>query len=347
MTKTKSPNFTVPVTEEYLQGTLSALRDGEFLLPCRLPHQRKHFFPAPDDSLWDKAIRPSGVRLRLETDATRLALEFRPLGKAGAQIPRGHAFDAVIDNRIIQVRYCKEGTTEAAFNLTGKGLRTVELWLPPSTPVWLRTLRAERATVLRPMPDRRPLWVTWGSSLTHCVRAGSAARVWPATVARKRDLNLLNLGFGGSCQLDPLVAMTIRDLPASFISMKLGINAVKNALSARTYAPLVAAAIAIVREKHAHTPLALISPMSSPPLETTPGNTGYTLEGMRTDMEAVHRAFVEAGDRYLYYVNGLDFFGPADIAKYSTDQCHPNAKGIDLQAQRFDQLVMPLLTGQR
>jgi len=341
----KSGSITVPVTEDFLQGALSALREGDLIQPCRLPHQRKHLFPAPNDTLWSKALQPSGVRLRFETDATRLALEFAPLNKHGENNPHGHAFDVVVNNRILQVCYCPGGTTKAVFDRIGKGLRTVELWLPPSTPVILRTLEAGGATVLRPMPDRRPLWVTWGSSLTQCVYAGSAARVWPATVARARDLNLMNLGFGGDCHLEPLIAMTIRDLPASYISMKLGINAVDRSLSARTYPALVAAAVTIVREKHPHTPLALLSPMSSPPRETTPQCTGYTLEGMRTDMEAVCRSLVEAGDRFLYYVNGLDFFGHADIAKYAVDRSHPNAAGIDLQAQRFDQLVMPLLLG--
>ena len=76
------------------------------------------------------------------------------------------------------------------------------------------------------------MWATWGSSLTHCVRAGSAARVWPGTVARTHDVNLVNLGFGGQCHLDPMVAMHIRDLPASCISMKLGINMMSGSVNA-------------------------------------------------------------------------------------------------------------------
>jgi hypothetical protein len=292
-----------------------------------------------------KAMCTSGVRLRLETDADSLTLRFDPLAPTGPNTPNGHAFDAVIDNQIVQVAYCPTNATEAAFDAIGKGLRTIELWLPPSCPVGLRTIEARNASVLRPLPDRRPMWVTWGSSLTHCGRAGSAARTWSATVARRHSLNLISLGFGGDCHLEPMVAMTIRDLPAKYISMKLGINAVGRSVSARTYPALVTAAVCIVREKHPHTPFVLISPMSSPPRETTPSATGYTLQGMRADMEAVHRALVAAGDMHLYYVSGLDFFGPDDIARYTQDELHPNAEGIDLQAERFSRLVMPLLLG--
>ena len=164
-------------------------------------------------------------------------------------------------------------------------------------------------------------------------------------MARRFDLNLLSLGFGGDCHLDPMVAMLIRDLPADYISLKLGINTVGGTVAARTYPALVTAAVQIIREKHPHTPLALISPIGYPPNETKPNVVGYTIEGMRRDMEAVQRRFVARGDMRLYYVNGLDLFGLDDIATYTQDQCHPNAEGIDLQAERFCDKVMPLLLG--
>ena len=333
------------VTPAYVQGAVSALPVGEALYPCRLPHTKKYLFPSPADSLWDKAICTSGVRLRMETDATSLTLHVDPLTAFNRDLIPGHAFDIVIDNKIIKTLCSSEGDTEVHFDKIGSGLRVLELWLPPSGPVGLKALTAEGASVLRPIPDRRPMWVTWGSSLTHCVRAGSASRIWPGTVSRKHNLNLMNMGFGGSCHLDPMVAMVIRDLPASYISMKLGINAVGQSLSARTYPPLVTAAVTIIREKQPHTPIVLASPLCSPPRESTPSATSYTLEGMRRDMEIVHRSLVENGDMNLYYVNGLELFGPEDIRKHTKDQLHPEAKGIDLQAQYFSRLVMPLLLG--
>ena len=342
-----SAELTAPVTEAYIQGAVSAPRVGDALYPCRLPHSLKHLFPGPGDQLWGRARCASSVRLRMETDATSLALTFHPLAKPDDKVIPGHAFDLVVGNKIRRTALCHGGDTEVRFNKTGSGLHVLEVWLPPSCHVGLKSITARGATVLRPMPDRRPMWVTWGSSLTHCVRAGSASRTWPATVARRYDLNLVNMGFGGSCHLEPAVAMVIRDLPASFISMKLGINAINGSLSARTYPPLVAAAVAIIREKHPHTPIVLISPLANPPREKTPSTANYTLEAMRSDMESVHHAIVEAGDMNLYYVSGLDLFGIEDITKHAKDQLHPDAKGIDLQAVKFSQLVMPMLLGRQ
>ncbi|MFN2352070.1 MAG: SGNH/GDSL hydrolase family protein [Kiritimatiellia bacterium] len=335
----------IQVSEPFIQGALSVKRVGDVIYPCRLPYQRRHLFPSPGDSLMDRALCASGVRLRLQTDAESVSLTFAPLAAPNYKVIQDHVFDVVIDNEIVQSVHCPEAAREVVFDRIGAGLRTIELWLPPSCPVGLKKLKARKATIMRPLPDRRPLWVTWGSSITHCVRAGSAARTWPATVARKHNLNLLSLGFGGACHLDPTVAMVIRDLPASYISMKLGINAVSNSLSTRTYPALVTAAVAIVREKHPYTPVALISPIASPPRENTPTQTGYTLEGMRADMAAVHRNLTMAGDMRLYYVSGMDLFGMDDIQRYATDLLHPNAEGMDLQAQRFSELVMPLLQG--
>ncbi len=339
-------SLTLPITEPFFQGVLSVERDGDIVRPWRLPHTYRYLFPSPEDSLMERAACPSGVRLRFETDATALTLQFERLPEPGENQPNGHPFDVVIDNEIVQRVFCVKNAREAVFDTIGKGIRTIEIWLPPSCPVGLHSMQAEKATILRPLPDRRPLWVTWGSSLTHCVRAGSAARVWPATVARRHNLNLINMGFGGNCHLEPMVAMTIRDLPAQYISLKLGINALGNGVSARTYPALVLAAVKIIREKHPHTPLALISPMASPPRESTPSATGYTLQGMRTDMQAVYHALVSAGDNRLYYVDGLDLLGEEDIRRYATDDLlHPDADGIDLQAERFSRLVMPLLLG--
>lgn len=335
----------VAVTEAFIQGAISAERIGDALYPCRLPHTRRHLFTSPGDSLWQKAMCTSGVRLRFETDAEALVLSFSKLPECSKLIPKGHAFDVVIDNEIAEVVFCQKGATEAVFDNIGKGLRTIEIWLPPTSPVGLKKIKARKASVLRPIPDRRPMWVTWGSSITHCVRAGSASRIWSATVARRHNLNLVSLGFGGDCHLEPAVAMMIRDLPARYISLKLGINTVGGSLSARTYPALVTAAVAIIREKHPHTPIALVSPIASPPRENTPSLTGYTLELMRLDMESIHRNLTAAGDMNLYYVSGMEIFGVDDIKRHAEDQVHPNAEGIDLQADRFSQLVMPLLLG--
>ena len=84
----------------------------------------------------------------------------------------------------------------------------------------------------------------------------------------------------------------IRELPPDYLSLKLGIN-VHNAASMniRTFRPAVIGFVHIVREKHPDTPLVVISPIFSPPRETTPNAAESTLTQMRVEVaEAVRQA---------------------------------------------------------
>lgn len=335
----------VDLDETWFQGAASIERVAGGLKPWRLPHTKRHLFSSPGDGLMNRASFTSGVRIRFETNSPTLRLTFLPLAAPIAVMKAGHCFDLVINNMIESVVCGQGGMCEAVFTGLPIALRVVEIWLPPSCEVTITGLEIAEGASARPIPDRRPRWVTWGSSLTHCVRALSASRTWPAIVARRRDLHLVNLGFGGECHIDPMVAMYIRDLPADFISLKLGINTIGGSVNARTYPALVTGAIQIIREKHVHTPIVLASPIGYPPHETKPNAVGYTIEGMRNDAHAVWRRLVEAGDRNLFYVNGLRLFSVEEIGQWAEDQCHPSGEGMEVQAAHWDEHVMPLLLG--
>ena len=142
---------TIPLSETFFQGVLSVERAGRTLRPWRLPHYRRHLFPAPDDSLMQTAACPSGVRLRFVTDACEITVRFDPLPAPDLNQCAGHAFDAVIDNSIVQTVSCFENAQEAVFNQIGEGQRTLEIWLPPGCPIALRDVQIPNAaTVERP-----------------------------------------------------------------------------------------------------------------------------------------------------------------------------------------------------
>ncbi len=334
----------VPLDERYFQGAVSIQRGDGWLKPWRLPWEQRALFPAPDDSLMMRAAMPSGVRLRFETNATRLKLTFDPL----PGVPEGCERDAfhidlTQDGELLVSAAVKPGEGEAVFEDLSGEVKTLEMWLLPEAPMQIRGLFAEEGSATRPAPDPRPRWVTYGSSLTHCVRAHSPARTWPAIVARRRNLHLTSLGFGGNCCLEPMVGRVIRDLPADYISLKLGINCISGALSPRTFPAAVVGLVQIIREKHPDTPIALVSPIGYPPNETTPNVLGYTISAMRRDIEDVYHRLRGLGDERLIYVNGLEVFDTDLIAQYTTDQCHPNGEGIEIMADHFDRAVMEKL----
>lgn len=327
------------LVDELFQGHIELQREGATVKPWRLPYTRRALFPSPDEGLLARAETTSGVRLRLRTSASHLSLHFCPLPDSAPAAGRdGFHFDLTIDGELIHSVPVVPGGRRADFPNLPDGDKTLEIWLSQEIPVTITDLQADAPVA--PAVDERPRWVTYGSSLTHCVRAHSPARTWPAIVARRRGLQLTSLGFGGQCHLDPMVGHVIADQPADYITLKLGINTIGGSLNGRTYPALIVGLVHTIRQTHPDIPMALVSPIGYTPRETDPGPNNYTISGMRRDMEDVHRRLVELGDTNLLYVDGLEVFDLDLIERYAEDQCHPDGDGIEIQADNFDRAVM-------
>ncbi len=331
----------VCINESFFQGAVSVQRGDGTFQPWRLPCDRLDLFPAPDEVLVDRAGHSSGVRLRVRTDATTVELRCEPLGSPYGDGSR--VLDATVDNAIVASAEAKDDSERITFADLPAGDKVVDLWLPHEAPCLATGLAVNDGAACRAAADDRKRWVTYGSSLTHCARAHSSSRTWPAIVARRMDWHLTSLGYGGNCCLEPMVAVMIRDLPADLITFKLGINCIGGALSPRTFKAAVVGLVKIIREKHAATPIALISPMAYPPNETEPNVLDHTIAGMREDVADAHRRLVADGDENLQYFDGLELFNVAEIAQYTEDECHPNGDGIELMAEHFLDRFVPNL----
>jgi lysophospholipase L1-like esterase len=314
-------------------GAVSLRRTTEWVQPWRLPYDDRALFPP--DVLLERAAMPAGVRLAFRSDTTRVA---------GAIVPHpdATAIDLCRDGALV-ASVALAGRAEFAFAGLPPGDKSLELWLPQFGEFRLRALELDDGATLAPFADSRPRWITYGSSITQCRTAASPALTWPAIVARERGLGLTCLGFGGQCHLDPMVARLIRDLPADFLSICVGINVYGGAsLGPRAFRPAVIGAISIIRERHPDTPFAVLSPISSPPREEMPNQVGFTLRAMREEVAAAVEALRARGDRHLHYINGLDIFGP-DLAHLLPDDLHPNAAGYEVLGRNFlAKVVAPL-----
>ncbi len=318
----------IAVTPKWFAGAVSFERAEGGLRPWRLPVSERGLFPSPDEGLLARAEMPAGVRLRFETEA-------RALGLRCAARNEKRLFDLTLGPKLLATAALDENATDVLFENLPAGRKVVELWLPQRKLAVVRRLLLPAGATARPAPDRRPKWVAYGSSITHCGEAHSPARTWPATIARAMDWNLTCLGYGGQCHLDPMVARMIRDLPADFISLKLGINVMgSGSLNRRSFRPAVIGLVKIIREKHPRTPLAVVSPIISPPRETTPNAVGMTLTLMREQVQDAVARLVAAGDRRIFYVSGLDLFGPGETG-YLPDHLHPNGDGYELLGRNF------------
>ncbi len=313
-----------------------SLEHGEgWVKPWRLPCNDLDLFPV--EGLQVRAAMPAGVRICFATDSAEIAFHTEPAEDltGGIKDRTNLKLDLYIDGKLQKSLPFKIGDMEFRFSELPDTMKEVELWLHQMVPFKLRGIELHENAKVEKSEDKRPRWITWGSSISHCADAESPSFTWPAVVAREKNLNLTCLGFGGQCHGEPMVARLIRDLPADIVSVKLGINIYgQGSLGPRTYRSAVLGIIATIRDGHPNIPLIICSPIWSPPRESTPSSAGITLVEMREAMEAAVESFRNRGDKNIYYVNGLNLFGPMQ-KKNLPDNLHPDAEGYKLLGKSF------------
>jgi len=359
-------------------GALDTDVSEDGITPRRLPDWTRPQVPAFMEIM---VTQPSGVRLAFATDATHMELDvcLTRIQMAG-RTPRTAVFDLVCDGNLQQSQAADSGhvlqvdlrkPTQPVFvagqpgtivfeNLPA-GMKQCELWLPTSAQVALRKLRFNALATVEPASTtkRQRRWVHHGSSISHCAEAASPYLSWPAIAAARGNLDLLNLGLGGNCQLDQFVARTIRDEPADLISLKLGINIINmDSMRERTFTPAVHGFLDTIREGKPDTPILIVSPIFCPSAETNPGPTlpdadgkfvtfprpteisagALTLTWVRKILAKVVAQRQAAGDKNLHYLDGLQLFGAEDASDLP-DDLHPNAEGYIRMGERFAQLA--------
>ncbi|GAB3570328.1 GDSL-type esterase/lipase family protein [Spelaeicoccus albus] len=364
----------VPITVELIRGAAEIEATERGLRPHRLPAWARR--QCPDPQLMMVESQPSGVRLAFTTAARNVEVVTHPyrVGFRGAVRPRG-CVDLVVDDELIAgdrlsggdlaETDLQSGSTvfhegpshTSVFSGLRDGEKNVEIWLPHNESVELVELRTDAPVA--PTQTGRPVWLHHGSSISQGSNATSPTRIWPAVAARSAGVELMNLGLGGSALVDQFAARVMRDTPADFISVKLGINVVNfDGMRPRTFESAVHGFLDTIRDGHEATPLMLISPIFCGIHEDTPGpcavdpstfatgQVAYTATGEQDDvgrltlriirdaMKAV--AGSRADDPNLHYFDGLELYGEADAAEHPLpDALHPDTDTHHMIGRRF------------
>jgi hypothetical protein len=328
-------------TDVTWRGTVSLEElAGGGVRPWRLPHDRQELFPPM--VLVSRARMPAGVRvcLRTNTRHLRVLLDLDPLQLGlGAPSP--------LDVRVAGRRWGRyeldPGQEIVIPDLPGTPV-DIELWLPHWGEVVVQRIEIDESADVSPTPPSGRRWITHGSSISQCMEAPGPLDTWPALVAQHLDLDLLCLGFGGQCLLDPMVARLIRDTPADFISLCLGSNVYgKDTHNDRSLLPALLGFIATVCEGHPRIPVAVISPISAKVPPDLENSQGLTLDQVRRRVEEATTILSADYDR-LHFVNGYQIFGPSDHKHMATD-FHPDADGYRMMGDRATRLLGALFRG--
>ncbi|MEU5208759.1 SGNH/GDSL hydrolase family protein [Streptomyces sp. NPDC020742] len=375
--------LTTPITADLLRGALDLERTEHGALPHRLPAWARA--QCADGQLAMAESQPSGVRLVFRTRATAVELDTLPTKRVyvGAPpLPDG-VYDLLVDGRPAGQASVTGGntlvidmTTGTAENQPGPagtlrftalpdGVKDVEIWLPHNETTELVALRTDAPIEPIPAGGHR-VWLHHGSSISHGSDAASPTTTWPALAARLGNVELINLGLGGSALLDPFTARTMRDTPANLLSVKIGINLVNaDLMRLRAFTPAVHGFLDTIREGHPTTPLLVVSPTLCPIHEDTPGPTApdfsnlsagklrfraagdpaetavgkLTLNIIRDELARLVKQRA-ANDPNLHYLDGRELYGEADFAELPLpDQLHPDAAAHRRIGERFAALA--------
>lgn len=324
-------------------GAISLERGDGWIKPWRIPYEQRLLFgkTSVDDMMISRAGMPAGVRIVFLSDTTSIEGEVAPI------IP--NEFN-VVETLAAKMDLVCDGVLHATFDL-GEGTRfrfdglpkrekLLELWLPEYREFRLCSFCLSDGATLHRHEDARPRWLVYGSSYTQSRGAASPYYTWPAIAAREHDLNHVNLAYGGQCHLDSMVARLLRDQPADFLSMEVGVNIQGRAtLDARALRAALIGFVRILRERHSDTPLAVMSALYAWERETTRNAVKLTLADTRGIVQEAVEALRANGDANVHYFNGLDFLGEAE-KELVEDHVHPNVEGYNVLGRKFADQVM-------
>jgi len=306
------------------EGSVSIEQKKEWVAPWRIDYEQFDFYPFLTD---ERAKQCSGIRLSFTTDAKNIILKL-------AEVEEGMMLDLFVNDVLTQELTLDKSSHQVFFKQLSPGLKRIEIWLDQRFPFKLKQIFVDEGARICKTKVNKKRWIHYGSSISHSVQARRPSKIWTSLIAQKLNLHLTNFGFGGGCMCEPMIGRMIRDLPADYITLKLGINLYAGSLTQRTFGPNVIGLIQIIREKHPDTPLAIISPIYSPPREKVKGGSGLSLEDMRNILSDIVASCKKYGDNNIYYVDGLKVFGPEEI-KYLPDEVHPDAEGQFILADHF------------
>ncbi|PSJ56646.1 SGNH/GDSL hydrolase family protein [Pseudaminobacter soli (ex Li et al. 2025)] len=375
--------ITTPITTDILFGALELECTDVGLLPHRLPAQARARNDDPQLAMAE--AQPSGVRLMFRTSAVAIELDTLPTKRDYIGMPARPAgvYDLRVDGRLQRQESASGGKVQRINMATASAVvepgqpqtlrfcdlpghdKTVEIWLPHDETTELVALRSD-APITPVGATGKRVWLHHGSSISQGSNAASPTGTWPVIAANLAEVELINLGFGGSAVLDPFVARTMRDTPADLISVKIGINLVNTDLMRlRAFGPAVHGFLDTVRDGHPTTPLLVVSPVFCPIHETVPGPSQADILALQlgrllfraagnaedvsrgkltlTIIREQLRAIVQrrsGSDANIHYLDGTELYGEADHDRLPLpDQLHPDADTHRLIGERFANLA--------
>ncbi len=307
---------------------------------CRVPRGMVDFL---DKSGRVKVMEPSGVRLRVRSATRRVVMEVVGDDRGGRH------FDLVVDGALHGRVTLEKGAETVMFDGLDGREHDIELWMNwQYIATKIKSIAVDDGTVLGAAKAMdKPLVLFYGSSITHGRQSDGPTETWSSVAAKLMGVEPINLGLGGACFAETVIARHIRTLKLDYLVCCFGINVVGSGVySDRGLRMAIAGFLQVVREAKPELPIAVISTIYSSRFERD-GGTGpgpLTVPASREVVREIVETFQKHGDKKMMYANGCELCGEGDAARLY-DGLHPDAEGQRMMGRRFAEKVWPGLKG--
>jgi lysophospholipase L1-like esterase len=231
-------------------------------------------------------------------------------------------------------------------HVPGKGFASGVIRLKISGTGRVHYVGVTGADVRPPSADETPAhtWLAYGSSITHGFSAPRLSQPYIHCAARSLGVDVLNLGFGGACHVEPELADHFEARGDwDLATLEMGINLIEHPMPDEEFARRVAYMVDTLTECRPGRPVVLLTvfpvhhdlrPIGDPRRERA-----ERFRGIVRDAYAVRR------DRRpdLHLIEGAEVLD--DWTGLSADLCHPSEYGHARMGLRLAERLRPLLPG--
>ncbi|MHA1371957.1 MAG: SGNH/GDSL hydrolase family protein, partial [Promethearchaeota archaeon] len=162
----------------------------------------------------------------------------------------------------------------------------------------------------------------------HGFHAQRAAITYPALIARRLNLDFINLGFGGAGKGEPEVAELLAEIknPLLYV-LDWGINIwsdeEKDLIYSR-YGPLIEK----IKEKHPDTPVLVVNLQTGGEKGRNGDHMRKNIDEIRREIKRVYELEVERGNSRIFYTDAMEIINQQNVSELTTDRIHPNQAGF-------------------
>ncbi len=188
-----------------------------------------------------------------------------------------------------------------------------------------------------PYRDFAPI-TFYGSSIVHGTAATRPGYIYPAIISRELNLDFRNIGFSGMAKGEAPLARWMATLPMSIFVCDYDHNAPNVEHLAATHYPLYE----IIREKNPDLPYVMIT---RPNYWTLPHMQEHILERRDVIMASYLKARA-AGDKNVYFIDGMSFNTMPHQYDTVVDSIHPNDAGFVRMADSIGTVIRHILEKQ-